>query len=147
MVRCLIQFFSTTPLWMRGGMELRTKLEPSRRRIPRLVHALPNYQSTMKTYEIEYDDMPLATVEIDDFQTTAKLIQEMVEFWMGWEENLAEHNGDYTRAWLKNLAMFILRNQRPPKDDEGWVPMDGRPHGITLKSWEPWQPDKDLISF
>lgn len=99
----------------------------------------------MQTYKIEYDNMPLATVEIDESKA-AEPIKEMVEFWMNWETNVEEHDGDYTRSWLKNLAMFILRNQRPPKDDEGWAPMDGS-YGITIKSWDVWEPDEDLISI
>lgn len=99
----------------------------------------------MKTYEIEYDNTPLATVEIDE-EKAAGPIKEMVEFWMDWEDNVAAHDGNYTRTWLKNLAMFILNHQCPPIGDEGWVPNDGS-CGITIKSWDRWQPDKDLISI
>lgn len=99
----------------------------------------------MTIYKIEYDNMPLATVEIDHSKAE-KPIQEMVEFWMSWHKNLEDNYGSYARSWLKNLALFILHNQRPPKDDEGWVPMDGS-YGITLKSWDNWHPDDDLISI
>ena len=101
----------------------------------------------MKTYEIEYEMLPLATVELDA-ETAAGPIKEMVEFWSDWEKRLAANGGDYIKAWLKQLGMFILRNHCRPNDknDEGWYPLDGS-HGIKLVDWTPWEPDEDAISI
>ncbi len=98
----------------------------------------------METHEIEYELLPLATVEVDE-SLAAGPIKEMVEFWMNWEESLAANGGNYTTTWLKSLGMFILRNHRPPKDDEGWYPLDGT-HGIRLVDFTPWEPDEDGVS-
>lgn len=100
----------------------------------------------MQTYKIEYDNWPLATVEIDESKA-AEPIKEMVEFWSEWEEKLAEHKGNYTRTWLAMLARSILRNAGPPgKDEEGWYPLDGT-YGIKLVEWEAAEHDEDLISI
>jgi hypothetical protein len=99
----------------------------------------------METYEVEYEGFPLASVEVDS-ERSESVIKEMVDFWSGSEERLESNGGDYLRAWLKQLGMFILRNHRPPKDDEGWCPLDGT-HGITLKDWTSWEPDEDAITI
>jgi hypothetical protein len=102
----------------------------------------------METHEIEYELMPLATVEVDE-SIAAPTIKEMVEFWMDWEKRLAANGGDYTKTWLKSLGMFILQNHRPPSrpphDDEGWVRLDGK-FGIRLVDWTPWEPDEDAVT-
>lgn len=108
----------------------------------------PHQEKTeiMNKYQIEYDNWPLATVEIDESKA-AEPIKQMVEFWSEWEEKLAEYNGDYTRAWLGMLARHILRNAGPPeKDEEGWYPLDGT-HGIKLVKWVAAEHDDDLISI
>jgi len=101
----------------------------------------------METYEIEYENLPLATVEVDA-ETAAQPIKEMVEFWSGWEERLKDNSGDYLNTWLKQLAIFILRNHCRPTDikDEGWYSLDGR-HGINLLFWHAWEPDESMISI
>lgn len=99
----------------------------------------------MKTHKIEYNFTDIATVEIDESKAAAP-IKEMVEFWMGWEDAVEDNDGDYTKTWLQNLALFIIRNGRPPSDDEGWVPLDGT-HGITIKTWDAWRPERDEISI
>jgi len=99
----------------------------------------------MKTYDIEYDFTSIAVVEIDEI-ASAEPIKEMVEFWSGWEDAVEANNGDYTQTWLKNLAKFIIRNGRPPNDEENWVPLDGN-HGISLKTWEAWFPEDEAIDI
>ena len=100
----------------------------------------------MKTHEIEYDFMPLATVLIDE-ETAATPIKEMVEFWCSGKERLRQAGGDYVKAWLTQLALHILYNRQPPENgEEGWYPLDGT-HGITLKAWSAWEPDEDSISI
>lgn len=96
-------------------------------------------------HKIEYDFTTLATVEIDPAKA-APLIKEMVEFWAFWEDRLADNDGDYTKTWLKLLGSFIIRNNRPPKDDEGWYQLDGS-LGIKLLSWERWEHDEDQIEL
>lgn len=101
----------------------------------------------MKKYTLEYDGIELATVEIDEAKAET-LIKEMVEFWMGWQDRLAENDGDYAQTWLKDLARFLIRNQRIPNqwmEDEGWYPFTEQ-HGITVKDHDIWEPDEDLIS-
>ena len=100
----------------------------------------------MQIHKIEYEFMPLATVEIDETKSTQP-INEMVDFWSNREDRLRHAKGDYTKAWLTQLALYIIRNGQPPeKDEEGWYPLDGT-HGITLRSWDAWEPDEDAISF
>jgi hypothetical protein len=100
----------------------------------------------MRTHSIEYEGITLATVEIDG-EKAAEPIKEMVEFSTSGEDDLAAENGDYTRAWLRRLGRFILRQHAPPRsDDEGWFPLDGT-HGIDLVSWEAWEEDDDLFSI
>ena len=98
----------------------------------------------MKSHQIQYDGITLATVEIDAEKAEAP-IKEMVEFWSSAEDDLQEAKGDYTVAWLRRLGRFIVRNNRPPQDDEGWYPFDGN-HGIKLVSWDAWEADDDLFS-
>ncbi len=100
----------------------------------------------MRRYEIEYEGVPLATVDIEESEA-AETISEMVEFWMGWQRDLEKHNGDYTTTWLHSLAKFILRYNSPPGDeDEGWCKLDGS-NGIHLIDWDIWEHDYDLISI
>ncbi len=98
----------------------------------------------MTTYHLTYDLDPLATVQIDHAKADPS-IREMVEFWAWWEDRLASNGGDYTRTWLKQLALYIVRRGRIPHDDEGWCPLDGNAPGIKVTSFCPWEPDEDLI--
>lgn len=93
-----------------------------------------------KTYTLTYDYQELATVEIDETPETAKLIEEMVQFWMNWDLELRLCHGDYTKCWLRKLAMFILRYGRAPSNDEGWSLLDGT-QGITVKHVTPFEFD------
>lgn len=93
-----------------------------------------------KTYKIEYEFYQLAEVEIDE-ELASGPIKEMVEFWMGWENKLSDHQGDYVKAFLTQLGMFILTNGRAPEaeKDEGWHRLDGH-FGIKVISWDAWEP-------
>lgn len=74
------------------------------------------------TYSLEYEGYPLATVTIPETPRVEAAIKEMVEFWMGWEERLEDEGDDYHRVWLKDLAMYLLRNEGDtPSGKEGWV--------------------------
>lgn len=95
-------------------------------------------------YKIEYNYTTLATVEIEESATPH--LKEMVEFWSDWEWKLEENDDDYTKTWLKMLGGFILYNNRPPKNDEGWCSLDGS-FGIKLLSWERYDHDEDEISI
>lgn len=99
-----------------------------------------------KTYTLTYDFQELATVEIDETPKTAKLIEEMVQFWMNWEWELRLHRGDYTQCWLRKLAMFILRHGRAPSNDEGWAVLD-ESQGIMVKHVTPFEFDADQIEI
>ena len=92
-------------------------------------------------YTIEHQGIEVAEVEITEAKKAREPIKEMVEFWAMWETALAKAGGDYTRAWLTQLAHHILHSGHPPRrDDEGWVPLDGS-HGIKLLSWDRWEFD------
>jgi hypothetical protein len=105
----------------------------------------------MKTFDLEYDMLPLCRVEIAP-ERAAKPIQEMVNFWSESEYRLNENGRDYLRTWLKQLGAFILRNGRAPGvgsfgqpvEDEGWFKLDGS-HGIKVINVEPFEPDEDGI--
>lgn len=73
--------------------------------------------------------------EVDGVKTIDR-IKEMVEFWSEWESLLSDNNGDYTSAFLKQLArqayMIASSNQYNTygvveefNDMEGWCKMDG----------------------
>lgn len=96
-------------------------------------------------HTIEYDYQQLAEVEIDN-QKAEQYIKQMVEFWSNWEWNLEENDGDYTKTWLKMLAMFILERGRVPSGDEGWCELDGS-FGIKVLYWNRFEFDEDQIEI
>lgn len=100
---------------------------------------------SIRKYQIEYEFIDIATVNIDH-EIANPIIKEMVEFWMGWEDALNENDGDYTRTWLKNLALFIMRRGMLPDGDEGWAPLEGS-MGISVVKWDRWEPDKEMIDI
>lgn len=95
---------------------------------------------------LNYESVPLAEVDIEDTPAVASYIKEMVEFWSDWESDLEYNDGDYTVTFLKSLAMFMLRNSRIPKDDEGWVPFDGS-CGITISNFYPHTFQEDAVEI
>ena len=99
-----------------------------------------------KTYTLTYDYQELATVTINQNPETARLIEEMVQFWRNWEDALRAAGGDYTVCWLRKLAWFILRHGSAPKDEEGWFPLDGS-LGIFVEHVFPYQFDDDGIKI
>lgn len=99
------------------------------------------------TYEITHQENLVARVEIDDSETARAAIKEMVEFWAWWQTALAKDGGDYTRCWLRKLAQYILHNGQPPRDEEGWYPLDGSKGIKLLGSWA-WEfdPEETVIT-
>lgn len=83
-------------------------------------------------FDVRYDSETILEVEVPDTQEAKHLIREMVEFWVNQDIALQAAGGSYTKAWLKNLARFFLRNGRLPKDDEGWYNLDGTHAGIKV---------------
>jgi hypothetical protein len=102
--------------------------------------------STTNTHILSYDYQELATVTINKTPETDLLIKEMVEFWMNWERELRQHDGDYTRCWLMKLAMHILRHGHAPRDEEGWFPLDGS-QGIHVEHVFQFEFDPDEIQI
>ncbi len=101
-------------------------------------------------YLIEYDYQQLAEVEIDE-EKAEKPIKQMVEFWSNWERPLEENEGDYTKTWLKSLALFILERGRIPSGDgwnidEGWCKLDGT-FGIKVLYWSRFDFDEEQIDI
>lgn len=101
-------------------------------------------------HTIEYDYQQLAEVEIEN-QKADQYIKQMVEFWSNWEWNLEENDGDYTKTWLKMLAMFILERGRIPSEDgwsadEGWCKLDGS-FGIKVLHWNKFEFDEGQIEI
>lgn len=98
-------------------------------------------------YLLKYDDNEIARVEVEDRDDAREAIKEMVEFWMGWKQMLEQHNGDYTRCWLRRLGLFLLNHRKAPgHDDEGWYPLDGS-KGIKLLNHWPWEFDMTAITI
>ena len=67
---------------------------------------------------------------------TEMAIKDMVDFWTGSEERLADNDEDYLRTFLKQLCEHVMRmlatsnwNEKgvidAMMDEEGWCPMDG----------------------
>ncbi len=99
-----------------------------------------------KTYTVTYIPQDWdCTVEIEDEVNgvaTLDLIKQMVEFWTDWESLLDDNDGDYTRAFLQQLARqaFLIcvgENYNTYgiveefNDLEGWCKMDGS-QGIKI---------------
>lgn len=100
----------------------------------------------MQKYNLSYDWQDLAEVEIDESEKTSALMKEMLLFWSSGEDRLAENNGNITKAWLKMLGAFLIRNRRRPNDDEGWCDLDGS-HGIKITYFTEWEIDEDNIEI
>lgn len=61
-----------------------------------------------KTYAVTHDQLEWAlTVEINHTLADPR-IKAMVEFWSDWELRIEECDGDYTQAFLKQLAREAL---------------------------------------
>ena len=95
-------------------------------------------------YNLTYDDIDIAKVEIADSYTSRLALKQMVEFWSGWEEDLEDHDGSYVDAWLGRLARYVFRFGKGPIDEEGWVNLDGT-HHIWVRGVWAWEPDNELI--
>lgn len=106
---------------------------------------------SVKKYLIEHVDLIWSCeVEIDE-EKAAPAIKEMVEFWLGWENELNKVNGDYTLAFLKMLGrelLYVVIAERSGetcteyfKSLEGWYPLDGS-HGIKIVSCEDYAFDR-----
>lgn len=95
-------------------------------------------------YNLIYDDIDIARVEITDSPTSQQAIKEMVEFWAGWEARLEESYGSYQTAWLTMLARYLILNGKIPCDEEGWVNLDGD-HHIWVRHFWAWEPNDELI--
>jgi hypothetical protein len=95
-------------------------------------------------YNLSYDDIVIARVEITDTITSQVALTDMVEFWSGWESRLEQAQGSHLTAWLIMLTRYIILNGKAPCDEEGWVPLDGT-HHIWLRSVCPWEPNDELI--
>lgn len=96
----------------------------------------------MRTYHLGYDFAPLGTLTIDDSVMAEDDIREMVDFCSGGEDWLDRYDGDYEKAFCHRLIFFLLREGRPPKDDEGLYPLDGS-RGITLTGVTVWEPEEE----
>lgn len=113
-----------------------------------------------KFYEVSHADFDITVkVAIDDIEisgngqlaTTADVIKAMVEFWTDWEFLLEMCDGDYTQAFLKQLANETLRIVCEHncsvkgvidqfKNREGWAPMNGT-FGIEIMEVDYSEPD------
>lgn len=70
-------------------------------------------------------------------------IKAMVQFWIGWESRLDDEDGDYTKAFLRQIAreIYIISFDGWNKEGviqqfeerEGWYSMDGS-NGIEILS-------------
>lgn len=80
-------------------------------------------------------------------------IQEMVEFWSGWENRLSFNDGDYVKTFLKLTASTVQWISISDNyntwgvrfsftDREGWYPMDGS-HGINILTNSRFEWDDD----
>lgn len=105
-----------------------------------------NWTSATISVEIDFDKTFKSHPEADETYTTMDSIKMMVEFWAGWENDLKEHDGDYVRLFLKNLAKEAFRVgfyddwneygiKNYFKEAEGWSNMDGT-HGILITNFD-----------
>jgi len=95
-------------------------------------------------YRVCYDNEQLAYLDIDEPKAMPH-IQEMVQFWYEWQKVLKQYKGDYIKAWLYYLCIFIWNNEyMPSSNDEGWDDLNEK-IGITVVNWDSYPMDKDLI--
>ena len=99
----------------------------------------------MRRFTAEFNFMEVLDVKIED--RAGQVIKDMVEFWMGHEDALRENEGDLVKTFVKQLAVFIIRNGRCPREgDEGWaIPMEQ--YGITILTWDDCAPTQDDIDI
>lgn len=105
------------------------------------------------TYVVTYDPLYWScTIAIEDEvngKSTLEAIKQMVEFWTDWEQLLEDNSGDYTKAFLQQLArqafLICAGNNYNTfgvveefKDMEGWCVMDGS-CGITIVSTDDYE--------
>lgn len=95
-------------------------------------------------YTLSYDGDIIARVEITDSIASQRALREMVEFWAGWENRLEQADGDYMSVWLTMLARYLILEGKAPRDEEGWVPLDGTRHIWLRDAWA-WEPNNKLI--
>jgi Protein of unknown function (DUF2528) len=104
-----------------------------------------------KKYRVEHDTtMASILVEIDfdytynhpngEVYSMDMMIKEMVDFWSGAEERVAENDGDYTNTYLIQLCELCIdfyddlglkKLISEIQDEEGYYKVDGS-HGIKL---------------
>jgi hypothetical protein len=102
---------------------------------------------------LEIDEEFQYTTESGEIRTCKQDIVEMVEFWTGWESRLDDCDGDYTKAFLKQLARKILCIVMATgyntggiieefEELEGWQSMDGS-KGIAIIDMDDYPIDHD----
>lgn len=114
--------------------------------------------SVIKRYTMEHLWLSWeCVVEIDEVKA-APAIKEMVEFWSFWEDRLEDAEGDYTKAFLCQLAREIFIQQMESRCAtaeglirvfsrmEGWVPLDGS-QGIKIVDADSNLPEHDDFSI
>lgn len=101
-------------------------------KIYRLTHIDYDWETT-----IGIDEEFIVSESEGNKTTTKDIIKGMVEFWSGWENRLADNDGDYTKTFLQQLSREVLYQlfQHPRstlkgiiyefEDLEGWWAPDG----------------------
>jgi hypothetical protein len=98
----------------------------------------------VRRLQVEYEFSEILDIQIED--SALPVLKEAVEFWSDWEDNLHRNNGDYFKAFAENLAMFILRKNRLPNGDEGWVNFPNS-YGINVLTWDTFTIEKDDLDI
>lgn len=97
----------------------------------------------MRRFNCDFEGYEILDVKIGE--SALPVLKEMFEFWYSPEE-LAAHGGDYFLWFASALTLFIVRNDRTPREgDEGWaVPLES--YGIEIISWESFSLTHDDIN-
>ena len=92
--------------------------------------------------EIDEDFVIESLSEPEKPYTTKDAIKDMVEFWGDWKYKLRQNGGDYTKTFIKQLAISALYDVIGEshnllgvlgyfEESEGWFAMDGS-NGIKI---------------
>lgn len=100
--------------------------------------------SNIKTYNAEYHCHELFTVTIDH-DKAREAVTDMVNFWTGGDERIEKHDGDVFKAWVEQVALYVVRNDSKP-DGEGYVEKF-EDHGIVFNRFGGFMPDDDDIEI
>ncbi|XP_022836404.1 uncharacterized protein LOC111363780 [Spodoptera litura] len=107
-------------------------------------------------YNLTYDNWWEAKIQIDETEEAQKWVKESVEFFSNWENNVEDNDGDYNKAFLRNLFPHLIEESinnslqgviwKITDNYEGFPNLDGT-DGITLLEIDSFSFDRDDLDI